>query len=66
MYRQYENPYKVNQMLEAAKAEYAEAKRNDPENVDRIIDLANEVASLEERLNFAWQDDEAEVEGYDY
>ncbi len=66
MYRQYENPCNVEEMLKSARKEYAEAKQSDPENVDRLIDLANEVASLEERLNFAWQDDEAEAEGYDY
>jgi len=60
MYRQYENPGKVRKMLEAAEEELARAKEEDPENIDidLIIDLANEVESLKERLNFAWQDDE--------
>ena len=58
MYRQYEDPYKVQKMLAQAEADYEEAKQKDPENVDRLIDLANEVESLRERVNFAWQDDE--------
>lgn len=62
MYRQYENPAKVQKMLEAAEEELARAKEEDPENIDLIIDLANEVESLKERLNFAWQDDEYDEE----
>lgn len=63
MYRQYEDPGKVQKMLEAAEEELVGAKEEDPENIDLIIDLANEVESLKERLNFAWQDDEYD-EGY--
>lgn len=58
MYRQYENPAKVTEMLEAAEEQLARVKAEDPENIDLIIDLAAEVESLKERLNFAWQDDE--------
>jgi len=58
MYRQYEDPGKVQKMLEAAEEELVGAKEEDPENIDLIIDLANWVQSLKERLNFAWQDDE--------
>lgn len=54
MYRQYEDPREVKGMLEEAK------KNNDgtPESKEWIHEL-------EERLNFAWQDDEATVYGYD-
>ena len=58
MYRQYEDPAKVEKMLEAAEEELARAKEEDPENVDLLIDLYNEVESLKERVNFAWQDEE--------
>lgn len=58
MYRQYEDPRKIEKMLEDAKEQLAKAKKEDPENVDLLIDLYNEVESLEERFNFAWQDDE--------
>lgn len=28
-------------------------------------DIAIEIAELKDRINFAWQDDEAEMEGYE-
>lgn len=63
MYRHYEDPHKVQKMLDKAIAEL-EAAKADPECSDeRLIDLYNEVESLKERLNFAWQDDEFEQEG---
>ena len=54
MYRRYENPYEVEEALKAAK----ERLKEDPENEW----LHEDVAELEERLNFAWQDDEYESE----
>ena len=62
MYRQYENPYKVQKQLEEAerKLSDAQARGEDPEN---LIDLYLEIESLRERVNFAWQDDEFEMEG---
>ena len=64
MYYYYEDPGKVQKMLEAAEEELARAKEEDPENIDidLIIDLDNWVQSLKERLNFAWQDDEYDEE----
>ena len=50
MYRGYENPYRLEESLKEAEKMLAE----DPGN----IDIANEVAELKERVNFAWQDDE--------
>ena len=64
MYRQYEDPYKVQKMLDEAMADLELAKANG-EDEDRIISLHEDVAILEERLNFAWQDDEAACEGWD-
>ena len=58
MYRQYEDPWKLEDRLEKAEKELEQAKEEDPENIDRIIDLVNEVESLRERVNFAWQDEE--------
>ena len=52
MYRQYENPYTLEQQL-------AEAEKRLAENPDDG-DLYNEVAELKDRINFAWQDDEYE------
>jgi hypothetical protein len=50
MYRQYENPRTLEERLEEAKRRLAENPYDE--------DLANEVAELKERVNFAWQDDE--------
>lgn len=57
MFRQYEDPYKVEQMLKDAERELSDAKARG-DDVEALIDLANEVESLRERVNFAWQDDE--------
>lgn len=70
MYRQYEDPWKLEDRLEKAEESLERAKEEDPENIDRIIDLVNEVESLKERVNFAWQDQEyddnyAHEMGYD-
>lgn len=66
MYRRYEDPYKVKRLLDEAKTELENARITNPDDEDLLIGLYEDVAELEERLNFAWQDDEAEIEGYDY
>lgn len=62
MYRQYENPYELENRLEELKRELhkAYAMGADAEN---LIDLHMEIADLKDRINFAWQDDE--YDGYD-
>ena len=50
MYRQYENPHTLEAQLTEAKQRLAENPYDE--------DLVNEVAELNERINFAWQDDE--------
>lgn len=50
MYRQYEDPHSLEERLQNLEAELKE----NPENYE----LAQEVAELKERINFAWQDDE--------
>ena len=57
LYRRYEDPYKVQKELDEARERLAE----NPYDADLCI----EVAELEDRLNFAWQDDEAEAMGWD-
>lgn len=52
MYRTYENPYTLESLLKDAKKRLAE----NPEDED----LAFAVAELKDRINFAWQDDEAD------
>ena len=54
IYRQYEDPYKLEQRL-------AELKEQRIHNL-YDEDLAIEIHELEERINFAWQDDEYESE----
>lgn len=57
IYRQHEDPWKLEDQLAKAKKRLAE----NPDNED----LALDIHKLEERVNFAWQDDEAEMEGYE-
>ncbi len=66
MYRQYEDPAVIEQYLKDAEArlEKAKAECADPCD-DSLIDLYQEVEELKERLNFAWQDDEAACNGWD-
>jgi hypothetical protein len=54
MYRQYEDPYKLEEQL-------AEVKQMLAENPDDE-ELAITVAELSDRVNFAWQDDEFDGE----
>ena len=62
MYRQYEDPYPLEQKLAEAKAIYRRAIEEGIDE-DAIMDMALEIHELEERVNFAWQDDEYESEG---
>ena len=64
MYRRYEDPHKVEDLLEQAEKRLDEAKAkyaDVPDEyypIDYIADLYNDVESLRERVNFAWQDQE--------
>ena len=62
MYRQYEDPNKIEHQIEMLEIEMQEAIAMDDE--DRQISISEELAVLNDRLNFAWQDDE--YDGYDY
>lgn len=57
MYRQYENPNTLEKQLERLKEEYCTAVENNADE-DTLISLHMDIAELEERINFAWQDDE--------
>lgn len=65
MYRQYENPYKLNKYLCELEAEYQTAIE-DGEDAEDLIDLCEDIETLKERINFAWQDDEYDCDNYDY
>lgn len=53
MYRQYENPFKLQDQLD----ELLDRRAKETDE-DALIDLDIEIAELKERINFAWQDDE--------
>lgn len=57
MYRQYEDPRELEDQLKELQARY-EAETDE----DVLIDLAQEIEELKERINFAWQDDEYDSE----
>lgn len=56
MYRSYENPYTLEEMLKEAEKRLAENPGDE--------DLATDVAELRDRVNFAWQDDEYDSDYY--
>ena len=62
MYRQYQNPYHLESRLREAEYRLSEAQTRG-DDLDTLVDLQNEVAHLEEMVNFAWQDDEYDMEG---
>lgn len=55
MFRQYEDPFELQEMLNEVKREYFDAIERH-EDDERIIDLCLEMHELEDRINFAWQD----------
>ena len=57
MYRQYENPNTLEKQLEKLKEEHCTVRENEVDE-DTLINLHMQIAELEERVNFAWQDDE--------
>lgn len=56
MYRQYENPWSLQERLEAAERALSDAQAAGDDE-ERLIDLHREVEELRERVNFAWQDE---------
>jgi len=61
MYRQYEDPYKLEKQLKELRREYDNAKENNTDE-DTLVELSQDIHELEERVNFAWQDDEYECD----
>lgn len=59
MYRQYEDPYELEKQLKELRLEYSNAKENNADE-NTLIELSQDIHELEERVNFAWQDDEYE------
>lgn len=57
MYRQYENPHKLEELLEEAERTLQMLKDEDADD-DSIVDAYLWVEELKDRINFAWQDEE--------
>lgn len=55
MYRRYEDPRKLEKQLAKLKRQYQQT-----EDADERMYLAQEIAELKDRVNFAWQDEEYE------
>lgn len=61
MYRQYEDPRKLENRLAEVKREFEErlaSCQSEDERYDIIENYSQWIAELEERVNFAWQDEE--------
>ena len=65
MYRQYENPYELNKYLCELEAEF-DTRFENGKSLEDLIDLAEDIATLKERINFAWQDEEYDEMNRDY
>ena len=57
MFRQYEDPWKLEQQLKE-KEKDMETMKNRGYDMEDLIDIQLEIEDLKERINFAWQDDE--------
>lgn len=57
MYRQYEDPYKLEKQLEELELQLAQC-----DDDDERVDLYLAIEELKERINFAWQDNEYECD----
>ena len=65
MYRNYENPYELNKYLCELEAEF-DTRFENGESLEDLIDLAEDIATLKDRINFAWQDQEYDEMNRDY
>lgn len=57
MYRAYEDPYKLECILKELKQELFELKCGEWDE-ELFISLSESINDIEQRINFAWQDDE--------
>lgn len=63
MYRAYEDPRELTKQLDEKKARYEELEEqvnNGELDFDVLVDAHEDIAELEDRVNFAWQDEEFE------
>ena len=64
MYRQYENPRVLEAELEKVKAEFEDLTTMAEVDDDLLYDYHERIADLTARINFAWQDEEYDIERY--
>ena len=62
MYRSYEDPWKLEDELAEMKAEYEDAQQDPDINLEELMDRAQEITEMEERIRFAWDDQEYDLE----
>lgn len=59
MYRQYENPYKLQAELDRVRAEFDDIVTMCKVDDETLAYYHDKIADLEARINYAWQDEEA-------
>ena len=62
MYRQYEDPRQLEKQLAEKKRELEEAKKSGEYDCEELYYIYMDVKELEDRVNFAWQDEEYDME----
>ena len=60
MYRQYEDPAKLEAELDTVKAQFDDLVASGKIDDDTYYDLHERICDLQDRINFAWQDIEFE------
>lgn len=63
MYRSYRNPHTLEDALAQKRSEYQTALEEGADE-DILIGLSEDIAELEQEVNFAWQDDEYDGDNY--
>ncbi len=61
MYRQHEDPRALEKRLKELKEEYKVLSEQSADE-DTLVSMAMDIEELEERVNFAWQDEEHDEE----
>lgn len=62
MYRQYENPRELQAILDNIRAEFADITASGAVDDDIFYYYFDRISELEDRINFAWQDEEFDLQ----
>ena len=65
MYRQYENPWELEEELAKLEYELTMAEYEGASD-EELVDIQMSIYEIKNRINFAWQDNEFECDNYDY